>query len=938
MVHITGITGGSSEIGAHNLGTTEVIALLRTPIEEFRAPSQECQIKTEINMDLPGETKYNDAGITSEQMPETEGRTSSPERPDMNIESPQNAQDLDRSGWSHLQQFQNTGALGDIEKSIDLFSRAVAMTPNGHPDMLDRLTRLGFAYRNRYRRMGDLDDLEKSTDYSTRALAFTPDGHPDKSARLADLGFAYRERYRRLGDIDDLEESIDYYTRALSLTPDGHPDMSSRLANLGVSYSDRYRRVGSLNDLEKSTDCFTRAVALTPHGHPDKSLQLAHLGVSCTDRYRRMGDLDDLEKSINHFSRAVALTPDGHPEMSHRLVELASSYSDRYRLLGDLGDLEKSTDCFTRAIALTPDGHPELALRHLGYAHALLYRYQHTADSSDIFRSLDSFRIASQLLTGAPRDKFLNALQWARHACDHNNLNPMEAYRTAIDLLPQFIWLGSTAKQRYQDLTRTEHLAVNACYAAIQSSSYSVALEWLEHARCVVWNQSLMLRSPLDVLHASHPDLATRLKAFANQLHSSSIETPQIRVDSSDPMISEQAGKQRRRLASEYHNLLAQIRQLPGLESFLQSIKADDLMRTAQNGPIVIVNCHRSRCDALFILPGDNGIRHLPLPDFSNEQAQQARSDLETSLRRLRLRQRGVRVKQQMGHEDLIGGVLLTLWDNIVQPVLSYLGYMNDAPGKPLPHVTWCPTGPLSFLPLHAAGDYSQPRSRVFDYTISSYIPTLTALLTRTPRLLSQDCRVLAIGQASTPGHSSLPGTVQELAYVKSHTHTKAKYSQLTDSQATTTAVLDAMEQHDWVHLACHAHQNVDDPTKSGFYLHDGTLDISAINQRSFKNKGLAFLSACETATGDEKLPDEAIHLASGMLMAGYPSVIATMWSVVDDDAPFVADKVYAQLMKDRNIGNGEAGRALHFAVAGLREKVGEKEFGRWVPYIHIGS
>ncbi|KDN33461.1 hypothetical protein RSAG8_13441, partial [Rhizoctonia solani AG-8 WAC10335] len=74
------------------------------------------------------------------------------------------------------------------------------------------------------------------------------------------------------------------------------------------------------------------------------------------------------------------------------------------------------------------------------------------------------------------------------------------------------------------------------------------------------------------------------------------------------------------------------------------------------------------------------------------------------------------------------------------------------------------------------------------------------------------------------------------------------------------------------------------------------------------------------------------------MLMAGYTSVIATMWSVVDSDAPIVADKVYSELMKDGKLGNGEAGKALHNAVAGLRERVGEREFGRWVPYIHIGS
>ncbi|KAG8727702.1 hypothetical protein FRC11_012647, partial [Ceratobasidium sp. 423] len=253
---------------------------------------------------------------------------------------------------------------------------------------------------------------------------------------------------------------------------------------------------------------------------------------------------------------------------------------------------------------------------------------------------------------------------------------------------------------------------------------------------------------------------------------------------------------------------------------------------------------------------------------------------------------------------------------------------------------------------------------RLFDYVIS-YTPTLTALLASNPTALNRDCRALAIGQANTPGHSSLPGTARELEYVKSHTQDKSSYSQLLNDQATITAVLDAMEKHDWIHFACHAHQNVEDPTKSGFPLHDGTLDLASVNKRSFKNKGLAFLSACQTATGDYKLPDEAVYLASGMLMAGYTSMIATMWSVKDadvaecgadrvdpprlyarsagaqglvltsdpyhsSDAPLVADKVYAELTKDEELGNGEAGRALHNAIAELRDKVGEKEFGRW--------
>ncbi|CEL58410.1 hypothetical protein RSOLAG1IB_08517 [Rhizoctonia solani AG-1 IB] len=255
-----------------------------------------------------------------------------------------------------------------------------------------------------------------------------------------------------------------------------------------------------------------------------------------------------------------------------------------------------------------------------------------------------------------------------------------------------------------------------------------------------------------------------------------------------------------------------------------------------------------------------------------------------------------------------------------------------------MPHITWCPTGALSFLLLHAAGDYDQPRSKALDYVVSSYIPTLTALLPVTPSSLGPGSQLLAVGLQFTPGQTPLMGTAGELSSIQAHTYHVAGYTQLLNDQATTTAVLDAMETHDWVHLACHANQNIVDPTKSGFYMHDGTLDLASINRRSFKGKGLAFLSACQTAKGDEKLPEKAIHLASGMLMAGYSSVIATMWSVIDDDAPLVADRVYAQLMKGGKIGNRESGKALHKAVGELRDKVGEKAFERWVPYIHVGS
>jgi CHAT domain-containing protein len=95
--------------------------------------------------------------------------------------------------------------------------------------------------------------------------------------------------------------------------------------------------------------------------------------------------------------------------------------------------------------------------------------------------------------------------------------------------------------------------------------------------------------------------------------------------------------------------------------------------------------------------------------------------------------------------------------------------------------------------------------------------------------------------------------------------------------------------------------------------------------------------ATCQTATGDEHLPQEAVHLAAGMIMAGYPSVIATMWSIKDEDAPIVAEKVYAHLLEGGVPNARRAAKALHTAVECLQDKVGVKSFARWAPFIHVG-
>ena len=133
--------------------------------------------------------------------------------------------------------------------------------------------------------------------------------------------------------------------------------------------------------------------------------------------------------------------------------------------------------------------------------------------------------------------------------------------------------------------------------------------------------------------------------------------------------------------------------------------------------------------------------------------------------------------------------------------------------------------------------------------------------------------------------------------------------------------------------------QDATSPNESALLLANSSrLTLSCLNHLSLPHAQLALLSACQTATGDEMLVKEAVHLAAGMLLAGYQGVITKMWSIMDSDAPLVADEVYFQLFKYSEPDPTQAALALHNAIKKLtKDSNGTKSFLEWVPFIHIG-
>ena len=164
------------------------------------------------------------------------------------------------------------------------------------------------------------------------------------------------------------------------------------------------------------------------------------------------------------------------------------------------------------------------------------------------------------------------------------------------------------------------------------------------------------------------------------------------------------------------------------------------------------------------------------------------------------------------------------------------------------------------------------------------------------------------------------------------------------------TEVLPMIPNHQITHFSCHGYSSVADPSQSKLLLDDWNVapltvsDLAALNARLPQ---LAFLSACHTASiGDFKLLDESINLTSAFQLAGYPSVVGSLWQVTDEHAPDIAKNVYAWMLVDGNrldtLGSAEG---LHRAVRYLRQETstvpGFKKIVLnplvWAPYVHLG-
>ncbi|KAJ7713170.1 CHAT domain-containing protein [Mycena olivaceomarginata] len=309
-------------------------------------------------------------------------------------------------------------------------------------------------------------------------------------------------------------------------------------------------------------------------------------------------------------------------------------------------------------------------------------------------------------------------------------------------------------------------------------------------------------------------------------------------------------------------------------------------------------------------MPGfdDDKIMHVPLTNFTLHDGQ----TFQESLGLLTDRLSGYR-EGHVDPEEVFKHMLSELWLRVAKPVLDALAVATPSTTN-LQRIWWCPTGPLAFLPIHAAGLYGEKElfgSKLSDFVISSYAPSLTALISgfqsRPASEPHQGFQLLAVAQPSADGQSHLPGTSKEIDQIQLHATGKLSILHLEGNMATVDSVQKGTRECGWVHFACHGIQDVSNPTESALLLAGSSrLTLSSIMKLSLPRADLAFLSACQTATGAKKLQE---------------------------------DHVYEHLFKASPPDPTQAAEALHLGVRKLREDSGgKKSFFHWVPYIHKES
>ncbi|KAJ7265295.1 CHAT domain-containing protein [Mycena rebaudengoi] len=852
----------------------------------------------------------------------------------------------------------------DIDEAIELYRRVLALFPT-HANDTTILNNLSAAVQSRFWEQGNPADIDEAIELCRKSLQLCSASQLKHKKLSVNLGKALIMRFNQRGDTRDLDEAVELHHQALQSHAIDDPDHSIVLSNLAEVLLLRFKERGRRSDIDQVIGLYGQAIKIRSSRYETRGTVIHNLAHALELRFRIGKDLDDINMAIDHYKQALELRMPPNPRRRSSLNGLAAAMTERFKQQHDAHDIDEAIELFQEALNSCPDPHPDRVV-HLQNLGSCICCGAELRDSrmDAMEMGISKLREASTCTYSAAPGRFSAAAQWTKWAMEYQHSSALDAYRTRIYMLPELAAFFLNLKSRQRVLTKGEITSLSSTSAtcAIGLKQPNVAVEFLEASRSIFWSQALNLRSPVDELASVRSDLAMNLRALSRQLEQASFRetSEEFSTATQSQLISVEAETTRcRQLNEDWDETIKAVRRLPGFEDFLLPKSIASLRQAALSGPIIILLASGSSSSALIVKPSED-VQHVPLPGMNIEALKlysgfpRAISERDFDIfkdesnknltidwiARLKMSREDFINKSP---DDIFRAHLAELWNKLVKPVFEALNLQKS---EHPPCLWWCPTGMFAFLPIHAAGTYDADGTDcVSDYVVSSYTPTLAALLNR-PTVPKTALKMTVVIEPNAPGSAHLPGTAIELENIAKRV---PKEWLTAIHNGTIAEVMKHLPDSSVVHFACHGTQDSTNPLDSGLVLSDGRLTVSRImqqpeNEESKKAMSLAFLSACETAKGDNSTPDEAMHLAATLLFAGFHAVVATMWTMDDDDGPKVADTFYEHLFKDYKpdadspVGPDlrKAAEALHFAVTKLRKEQG-MSFKRWVPFVHYG-
>ncbi|MFE3318162.1 CHAT domain-containing protein [Nocardia sp. NPDC059195] len=765
----------------------------------------------------------------------------------------------------------------------------------------------------------------------------------ERMALLNGLGHSLIRRYERSGFSHDLELSIKTLNEAL-LEGKGSPISQGHLLNnLGSAFGLRYAITHDREDLYASIGHHRQAVENTYFEHVQMPVRLSNLAMCLKTAFVDIGDEDFLDEAVTVSRRALDSTQKDSPERARRLANLAGLLATRYRNQNNLADLNAAIEYGAASTRSVQPGSVREAEILISHGDALAQRLRAHGRDEDRKSAIQIFERAAALDTSLVSDRAIAARNVATLVAATDLEGAVDHASTAFDMLGAFDWHGLPLSDQAALVRDWTGFAVQAAEWALSIDLPWRAVELLEHGRGTVWSQVVSRDADIDPLIGVRSDLAQQWTALIES-------TPAIDAG------SVLTGGQLSDINTRRKRLLAEIREVRGMEGFLSAPSVKEVANVVRNGPAVYVNLTDSACTAIIVRPGMD-VELLMLDGCKPETARARINEFQIALSRalyaraelLNARRRGqpLRKATRIAFHAAIDTVRSGLewgWEMITEPIIARAladQTRSGRDGLALGRIWWCPTGPLTQFPLHATGIHGIAGDSVLDRVISSETPTLRMLVHSyqvSPEKV-RPSRTLTVGVSNPFGREDY---LEQVAAEISGVIAGSKRSEVTvldGLAATREQVLSQLPVHSHFHFAGHGSPRFESPSNTALQAVDGAITVADLVELHLGGHDLAFLSVCHGSDPGPVHSDEALHLAGAAQAVGFKHVIAARDSIEDDIAVRVSNAFY------RELGiRSDPAVALHRALHGLRDELraeaAEDELVNpfaWIHHTHSG-